>query len=227
MEESTEVYFMRNAQRALELAPNAIHLQEQLERLEAALRLDDCSGTIDCSKAFLESLFKTIIQDVEGAVDSNLEFPQLFRKVRETLNFSSDSQAHDWLGQICGTAVAKIAELRNRFGAIGHGADGYSSSPLGVTQTQFIANISDSVASFLFQLHKTSPERHRNNRIHYPDNPDFNDFLDGQFPDYKLPTNDVKSQEDEKIVYKASEIIFSLDYTGYVNQLIQFREGDE
>lgn len=167
-------------------------------------------------------MFKTIIQDVDGVVDANLDFTQLFRKVREKLNFSSDNQAHEWLGQICSTAVAKIAEVRNRYGAIGHGADGYAVSPLGTTQTEFIASITDSVASFLFQLHKTNPERFRHHRIHYQDNPDFNDYLDEQYPSYTVILN-----QGGDSVYSASDIIFNTDYDGYKAMLIQFREGEE
>lgn len=222
MSEAIEIEFMRSSQLIVELAPSATHLREQLERLESAIRLQDCPGTVDCSKALLESLFKTIIQDVDGTVDANLDFPQLFRKVREKLNFSSDTQAHEWLGQICGTAVAKIAELRNRFGAIGHGADGYTISPLERPQTEFIASITDSVATFLFQLHKTNPERFRHHRIHYQDNPDFNDFLDEQFPSYTI----VLSQKGNS-VYSASEVLFNTDYDGYKAMLIQFKEGGE
>jgi hypothetical protein len=205
-------------------APDATQLCEQLDRLERALSDGDSSGTLDYSKSLLESLFKTIISDIDGSVNNDLTFTQLFREVRNRLKFSSDDQANDWLGQVCSTAVAKIGELRNRFGAIGHGADGYEITPLNKIETEFVASIADSIVCYLFQIHKSNPERFLNTRIHYIDNPDFNDFLNGEYPDFRveLGTEDEKSE----IIYVASEVIFNSDYDTYKELLIQYRRNN-
>lgn len=206
-----------------QIAPGATMLCEQIERLERSLRNDDYSETLDYSKSLLESLFKTIICDIDGSIDDGLDFPQLFREVRNKLRFSTDDQAHDWLGQICSTAIAKIAELRNRFGVIGHGAEGYTGRPFGKLETEFVAGITDSIVCFLFQIHKTNPERFLNQRIHYGDNPDFNDWLNGQQAEFRMKLGN--ENDEEEIVYLASEIIFNSDYVTYKELLVQFRQG--
>lgn len=206
-------------------APDATQLCDQLDRLERALTDGDTSGTIDYSKSLLESLFKTIIFDIDGNVDNNLTFTQLFREVRTKLKFSSDEQANEWLGQVCGTAVAKIGELRNRFGEIGHGTDGYAISPLNKVESEFVASITDSIVCYLFQIHKTNPERFLNSRIHYIDNPDFNDWLNGEYPDFRIKLGTM--DEESEIVYVASEVIFNSDYDTYKELLIQYRRNDQ
>lgn len=206
-------------------APDATQLCEQLDRLERALSDGDSSGTLDYSKSLLESLFKTIISDIDGSVNNGLTFTQLFGDIRNKLRFSSDEQANNWLSQVCSTAVAKIGELRNRFGAIGHGSDGYEISPLNKIESEFVASITDSIVCYLFQIHKSNPERFRNSRIHYIDNPDFNDYLNGEYPEFRVELG----TEDEKveIVYLASEVFFNSDYDTYKELLIQYRRNDQ
>ncbi|WP_215845545.1 hypothetical protein [Candidatus Pantoea bituminis] len=53
---------------------SAIHLIEQKERLEAAIQAQDSALSIDLSKAFLESIFKTIISDRLEEPDLRKEF---------------------------------------------------------------------------------------------------------------------------------------------------------
>ena len=197
-------------------------LCEQIERLERALGNENYSETIDYSKSLLESLFKTIICDIDGTVDDALEFPRLFRELRSKLRLSTDNQAHEWLGQICSTAVAKIGELRNTFGVIGHGAEGYMARPLGKLEAEFVAGITDAIVCYLFQLHKTNPGRFLHHRIHYPDNPDFNDWLNGQYPEFKMKLG--SEDEESEIVYLASEILFNNDLVTYKELLVQFRQ---
>jgi hypothetical protein len=206
-------------------APDATQLCEQLDRLERALSDGDSSGTIDYSKSLLESLFKTIIFDIDGSVNNDLTFTQLFREVRSKLQFSSDAQASEWLGQVCSAAVAKIGELRNRFGAIGHGADGYQISPLNKIESEFVASITDSIVCYLFQIHKSNPERFLNSRIHYIDNSDFNDWLNGEYPDFRITLG--ARDEESEIVYVASEVIFNSDYDTYKELLIQYRRNNQ
>ena len=59
---------LRLSTRAIAETEEAIHLIEQKERLEAAIQAQDSALSIDLSKAFLESIFKTIISDRLGKV---------------------------------------------------------------------------------------------------------------------------------------------------------------
>jgi hypothetical protein len=54
---------LRLSTRAISSDPNAVHLIEHKDRLEAAVYREDIPLCLDVSKAYLESIFKTILND--------------------------------------------------------------------------------------------------------------------------------------------------------------------
>ncbi|MBJ5868223.1 abortive infection family protein [Salmonella enterica subsp. enterica serovar Derby] len=200
----------------------AIHLIEQKERLEAAILAQDSGLTIDLSKAFLESIFKTIISDRLEEPDLRKEFFPLFRDVKDQLSFSDDADVAEKISRLAGTIVNVTNELRNRHGAASHGNDGYHQSALRMGDVEFIASAVDGLAAFLYKKHRETLEPDNHYRIQYEDYPDFNDWLDGQFDGFSM-----RLSEKVAIEYLASQMLFKQDPATYREMLLQYTSTEE
>lgn len=208
--------------RAIAETDTATHLLEQKERLESAIRDADSSLSIDLAKAFLESIFKTIISDREESPQFKKEFFPLFRQVKDHLLFSEDDNVADKLSNLAGSIVNTTGELRNKYGAASHGDDGYHRSPLKMADVEFVISAVDGLAAFLYSKHRETLEPDVQHRISYDDYPEFNDWLDGQYDGFSLQLS-----EKIKIEYSASQMIFTQDPSAYREILIQFSSTEE
>ena len=124
--------------RAIAGSEQAVHLIEQKERLEAAAMAKDAPLCLDMSKAFLESIFKTILSDRIEEPNLRQEFYPLFRNVKDEISFSDDQNASDLVGRLAGSIVNVVSELRNNFGAASHGDDGFHQNPIDMTSAEFV-----------------------------------------------------------------------------------------
>lgn len=192
---------------------DANHLTEQKERLEKALERQDCPVILDTSKSLLETVFKTILSDRLSNANLNQDMNPLYRSVRDCLQLNMNSSANNNLTRLTNAIVHNVSELRNTYGAASHGDDGYFENPITPTDAYLIGNISDVFCSYLYTRHKESSDPILSERIYYPDYPEFNDWLDGQYPGYALPTGGE---------IPPSEIIFKLDLKMYREMLIQY-----
>lgn len=215
-------FTLQNLTYALADAQDAIHLNEQKERLEQAVINGDAPLTLDTAKTLLETIFKTVLTDRLGDPNLGHKFPPLYKKVREELKFNENEDANSLLGNLGSTIVHNVSELRNKFGAASHGDDGYFETPIQMNDAEMIAHVVDGLAGFIYGKHKhlSSPESAQ--RIYYSDYPTFNNYLDEQYPGYKLELG-MKSGVD----LSTSEIIFMSDETLYREMLIQFRATEE
>lgn len=207
--------------RAIASSEGAVHLVEQKARLESALAANDTALVLDTAKSLLECVLKTILTDrVEGA---NLEqdMSPLYRSVRDALPLNRDTGAAELLTRLTNSVVHNVSELRNRFGAASHGDDGYWENPIEIPEAEMIAQMVDGMPAFLYRKHKQIDDPELAARIFYPDYPDFNDFLDGQFDGYKLHL-------DEKHMFSlpASKLIFMTDEKAYREMLVQYRSSE-
>lgn len=201
---------------------DAVHLIEQKERLESALLQSDAPLSLDLSKAFLETIFKTIINDRVAQANTNLEFGPLFRSVKDNLNFSENADINNLLGLLAGQIVNVTGQLRNRYGAASHGDDGYHTNPITMTEAEFIASSVDGLASCIYKKHKETLEPETAYRLQYDDYPEFNDWLDEQFDGYNLPLGN-----GNVIQFTASQMIFEHDLSGYREMLAQYSSTEE
>lgn len=200
----------------------ARHLIEQKERLESAIERRDPSLSIDLSKAFLESIFKTIISDREDNPSFKKEFFPLYKQVKEHISFSENEHISEKLSNLAGSIVNTTGELRNKYGAASHGDDGYHHSPLSIHDVEFVMSAVDGLAAFLYTRHRETLEPDIHHRIQYDDYPEFNDWLDGQFDGFYMQLS-----EKIKIDKSASLILFEHDSTGYREMLIQYTSTEE
>lgn len=215
---------LRLSTRAIAETEEAIHLIEQKERLEAAIQAQDSALSIDLSKAFLESIFKTIISDRLETPDLRKEFFPLFRDVKDNLVFSSNDDIADKLSRLAGSIVSVTNELRNRYGAASHGNDGYHRSEFTMGDVEFIASSVDGLAAFLYQKHRETLEPENHHRIQYDDYSNFNDWIDGQHNAFSMQLSD-----QIVIEYTASRMLFNNDLEVYREMLLQYTstESDE
>ncbi|TMO77335.1 abortive infection protein [Pseudoalteromonas sp. S3785] len=200
----------------------AVHLIEQKERLESALLQRDAPLSLDLSKAFLETIFKTIINDRVAEANTNLEFGPLFRTVKDNLDFSENTDINNLLGLLAGQIVNVTGQLRNRYGAASHGDDGYHTNPIKMVEAEFIASSVDGLASCIYKKHKETLEPEVAHRLRYDDYPEFNDWLDEQFDGYNLPLGN-----GNIIQFTASQMVFQHDMEGYREMLVQYSSTEE
>jgi hypothetical protein len=219
---SNSEFHLASSTRALASSKTASHLIEQKERIEHALVGGDAALVLDTAKAFLESLFKTILSDRVDAPDLTKDMSPLYRSVREILPLNNDANACEIFKRLTNSIVHSVAELRNRFGAVSHGDDGYFENPIDIAEAEMIAHVVDGMAGFLYRKHKTHGDPELAARIYYRDYPEFNDYLDGQYEEYIMDLGEGKALE-----LSPSMLLFSADENMYREMLLQYLSTEE
>lgn len=214
---SDSEFHLSSSTRALAGSASAAHLIEQKERIEHAMVDGDAALVLDTSKAFLESLFKTILSDRVTEPDLTLDMSPLYKSVRDILPLNNNAKACDILKKLTNSIVHNVADLRNKYGAASHGDDGYFKNPIDISEAEMIAHVVDGMAGFLYRKHKTYGDPALAARIYYKDYPEFNDFLDGQYDAYHMPLGEGKSLD-----LPPSMILFSADESMYREMLLQY-----
>lgn len=110
--------------------------------------------------------------------------------------------------------VDMIGKVRNNYGSVSHGKDGYDEGSIGLSEALFIGRTTLSLAAYFYSRHMSVSKAGENKRISYLDNPDFNDMLD----------ND-GSVNIAGIDMLQSEILFNNDPIAYKEQLLEYRQG--
>jgi len=207
--------------RAIAGSEQAVHLIEQKERLEAAAMAKDAPLCLDMSKAFLESIFKTILSDRIEEPNLRQEFYPLFRNVKDEISFSDDQNASDLVGRLAGSIVNVVSELRNNFGAASHGDDGFHQNPIDMTSAEFVMSSVDGLASLVYRKHKDTVTPETIQRFNYQDFEEFNDWFDEQNEDYQIALG-----SGTVFQYSASQILFDQDLDAYREMLIQYTSSE-
>ncbi|MCK9201297.1 MAG: abortive infection family protein [Gallionella sp.] len=218
---SDSEFFLSSSTRALAGSNDAIHLIEQKERVEQAVVSNDPALTLDTAKAFLESIFKTILSDRVTAPNLEQDLSPLYRSVRDVLPLNRDEAVNDILKKLTNSIVHSVAELRNNYGAASHGDDGYFENPIEMPEAEMVARVVDGMAGFLFLKHKAHGNPELAARIYYGEYPEFDDFLDNQWEGYELPLS-----TEHNISLPASKIIFLSDPSAYREMLLQYLSSE-
>lgn len=197
----------------------AVHLIEQKERLETAAMGEDAALCLDLSKAFLETIFKTILSDRVEEPNLDKNFYPLFKDVKDILPLSENIPANELLTRLAGSIVNNVVELRNSFGAASHGGDGFHQNPIDMTSAEFVMSSVDGLAACLYKKHKETLEPDIAQRLQYNDYPEFNDWLDEQFESYTIPSTTIE--------FPASKMIFEHDLNSYREMLVQYSSTEE
>ena len=217
-----ETTLLHSSTEALAYSEDAVHLLEQKERIQRAVTIEDPAQVLDTSKAFLETVFKTILQDREGDAEIPANFTQLFRAVSTSMPMSQDAGVAGSLGNMAKAIVHHVGELRNAYGATSHGDDGYHTCPVEMNDAHMVVQFVDGLAGFVLKKHRDSANPEIAARIHYNDYSEFNGYWDEQYEGYELPYSSTG-----KSIIPASELLFTTDLNGYREALLQFRASEE
>lgn len=219
---SDSEFILFSSTKAIAGSSEAVHLLEQKERLEQAVVAKDSALALDMAKAFLESVFKTILSDLLDNPDLNQDMNALYRSVRDNLPLNHDAEAANILSRLTNSIVYNVNELRNRYGAASHGDDGYFENPIEITEAEMVAEVVDGMVGFLYRKHKNQGNPELAARIYYRDYPEFNDYLDGQYEGYSMILGQGKS-----LNLSPSMLLFSADESMYREMLLQYLSTEE
>jgi len=218
---SKEAIKLTQSTLAIAVSKEAVHLLEQKERLEDAAIKGDFPLCLDMSKAFLESIFKTILNDRVSEAELPNNFPRLFRSIRDNIQLNTDDDVNNKIYRLAGSIINVVNELRNDYGAASHGDDGYHESPIDEDCSNFIISSVDGLASLVYRKHKNSLIPYEVERFNYNDFQEFNDWADEQYEPYIIPI------DGTEVVYSASEVLFSKDIEAYKEMMVQYYQGIE
>lgn len=207
---------MAGARGILERTGGAIQIRQQVEAIEEAVH-DRPAMVFDLAKALVETICKTILDEHGIGYDNNFDAPKLLREtlIRLQLFPSGHESPSDVTESIkktvngLMTTVQGLCDLRTREGMASHGREAFSAN-LEPVQATLAASAADTVAGFLWNVHKSYSSTGSPERLSYEDNLEFNDWVD------QIHEPPVMIFE---LPYKHSEILFHLDRQAYSDAL--------
>ncbi|WP_020374991.1 abortive infection family protein [Sulfobacillus thermosulfidooxidans] len=130
------------------------YLDQQVKRMKEAIDKDP-DLAIGTAKELIETVCKTILQELHHETQKDWSLGRLFKETYRTLDGSSgDNPSPNSISQILGglnTVVSGISELRNNFGT-GHGRPADASS-LDSHVAKLAVGAASVVASYLFETY--------------------------------------------------------------------------
>lgn len=223
MANNSLLFEMRGCRAVLLAAGAAIHMQQQVETIESALTKNP-SLVFDLSKALIETVCKTILNDRKITFGNDEDVQQLFRKTIENLQIlpsghGAAAKTRDGLQKTANgllQAVQGLAEVRNEQGMASHGKDAYA-QPVEAIQALLVAQSADAIVHFLYHVHLNYHRDLTATRLTYPQHLDFNDFVDDLHGIVKIFNGE----------YRPSEILFEIDEPAYRAGLTDFLSQQE
>jgi len=201
---------MQACRNVLNKFPGYSHLERTIFSIEHSLE-SDAPLVFDLSRAFIESVCKTVLNDIGVNCDS-WGMDKLINTTCEHISLlpTRKNQNQDTLKYFRNIVdkfneiILNISNLRHEEGISSHGKDG-AFEPLELIQAAFIAGATDVVASFILNAHFNYRTITETREIDYEDYKDENEIIDSEnmpFHCYDLE-------------YLASYTLYSLDKTAY------------
>lgn len=164
--------------------PIAESIEQQIHAIENAL-LSVPDFAFDLSKTLVESVCKTVLADIGQPADPNWDAPRLLKETTNRLtllprNHPDPARATDSITKtIRGLlqTIQGLCELRNGYGMASHGRDGFSAR-LDLRQATLAAQAADTIASFVYRIHRDALAQSPGARVYYEDHSAFNDAFD-------------------------------------------------
>lgn len=165
-------------------SPIAEPIERQIDAIENSLEsVPDFA--FDLSKTLVESVCKTVLADIGQPAAPNWDTPRLLRETTNRLNLlplnhpggakTRDSVEKTIRGML--QTIQGLCELRRNYGMASHGRDAFSDR-LDLRQATLAAQAADTIASFLYRIHRDALRQTPGVRVHYEDQPDFNEAFD-------------------------------------------------
>ena len=164
--------------------PTAEAIEQQIHAIETAL-LSVPDFAFDLSKTLVESVCKTVLADIGQPADTNWDASRLLKETTNQLtllprNHPDPAKARDSVKRTINgllQTIQGLCELRNGYGMASHGRDGFAAR-LGLRQATLAAQAADTIASFLYRIHRDALAQSPGERVYYEDHADFNDAFD-------------------------------------------------
>lgn len=206
--------------------PVAKGIEEQIEAIENALaNVPDFA--FDLSKTLVESVCKAVLADFGQHAESNWDGPKLLRETTNRLsllprNHPNAASARESLVRTLKgllQTIQGLCELRNKYGMASHGRDPFSAR-LELRQATLAAQAADTIASFLYRVHRDALMKAPGARVYYEDHADFNEAFDRDNEPIRLG----------ELELLPSRVLFHADMEAYkaaLNEFIVDRDGDD
>ncbi len=215
---------MSGARAILECTGGAIQIRQQVEAIEEAIHTRPAM-VFDLAKALVDTICKTILEELGVGYDTNFDTPRLLRETLTHLRLfpsghASPAEVTESIKKTVNglmTTVQGLCELRTREGMASHGREAFSVN-LEPLQAILAASSADAVIGFLWGIHKEYIPIGPMERLSYEDNPEFNEWVDQIHEPavmiFELP-------------YQHSEILFHVDRKAYVSALQEHIENPD
>lgn len=199
-------------------------IDQQVRAIEDAIeRVPDFA--FDLAKTLVESVCKTILEDIGRPADPNWDAPKIMRETTTFLSMlppghPNAAKARESITKTLNglhTTVQGLCELRNDYGLASHGRDGFSAR-LDLRQATLAAQAADTIVSFLYRIHRDALMQSPGARVYYEDHADFNESFDRD--------NEVIRLGDLELL--PSRVLFHTDREAYkaaLNDYIAERNG--
>jgi hypothetical protein len=176
---------------------------------------------IENCKSLIESIFKTILVEVNSQTEDDLkncDIGNLYRQVKAVLFFEERGYSN-----IIGSFSSAISVFRNKLGETSHGKDIYTlesnRSALFNDEIHFLLSTTDSIAFFLLSYYKNLYPAHakKKKELVYEDNREFNNWFD--------ETRDQVVVEGVSLL--PSRVLFDGDPDAYNTSLVDYLGKNE
>lgn len=206
--------------------PLAEAIEQQIHAIESALEsVPDFA--FDLSKTLVESVCKTVLADIGQPADPNWDALKLLKETTNRLallprNHPDPAKARDSVEKTIRGLLQTIhglCELRNGYGMASHGRDSFSAR-LDLRQATLAAQAADTIASFLYRIHRDALTQTPGARVYYEDHADFNEAFDRD--------NETIRLGDLELL--PSRVLFNADREAYkaaLNDHLAERDGTE
>jgi hypothetical protein len=193
MAESNPISFQMHGCRASVL-PVAAAFEPQVQAIEDSIqRVPDFA--FDLSKTLVESVCRTVLSDLGIPADPAWDLPKLLRETTNRLsllprNHPNIGPARESIEKtIRGLlqTIQGLCELRNSYGMASHGRD-VNEARLEQRHATLAAQAADTIAAFLYRIHRDALADQPASRVYYDDHADFNQWLDDEFDPVTIGT---------------------------------------
>ena len=175
---------MVGARAAVLDGPIAEAIEQQINAIENAMEsVPDFA--FDLSKTLVESVCKTVLEDLGQPADPRWDCPQLLRETMNKLSLlprghPGGKDARDCVEKtIRGMlqTIQGLCELRNKHGLASHGRDAHAAR-MDLRQATLAAQAADTIVSFLYRIHRDALMQTPGARVYYEDHAAFNEAFD-------------------------------------------------
>ncbi len=192
------------------------------DRIETYLDVD-FSQSLENAKALLETIGKEICTCKNITLDSTASINSILKKAFSAIGYSGDHMVTQISASLANIGQ-KIGELRNEIGPTSHGRSleelRERNAKVDMLTREFLIDSTIIVACFLIRTFENENPRislSEETQIQYEENPDFNELWDDLYGEFEMGAYS----------YTASEILYNIDYSAYVNELSASIESEE